>query len=71
MMSLFYGHLKIAQFLVDKGANINLKDVNGLTALHYAVDSNILASVEFILMRISDVNVQDNQGWTPVLRAGK
>ena len=38
------GHLEIVQFLIEKGAEVNLKDDRGQTALNLASDPNIFFS---------------------------
>lgn len=68
MLAIFQGKLEIAQLLCDKGARLDLKDVNGLNILHYAVDSNLLQSVEFALKLSINVDEKDNNGWTPLMR---
>lgn len=68
MLALFNGKLDVARILCDKGADPNLKDINGLNILHHAVDSNFLSSVEFALKFVSDIDVKDCNGWTPLMR---
>lgn len=68
MLSVFKGKLKIAQFLCDKNANVELKDINGLNVLHYAVDSNLLSSVQFAVKLVCNVDEKDCNGWTPLMR---
>ncbi|KAI4461909.1 ankyrin repeat ph and sec7 domain containing protein secg-related [Holotrichia oblita] len=69
MVSLFHNNLQISALLLDKGADISLKDCNGLTCMHYAIDSGNLETVQFIVEHGIDVNVADNKGWTGLLRA--
>lgn len=70
MIAIYKGELQIASILVDKGANKYSQDVNGLNALHYAVDSNKIESVKFCLELFEDINCQDHSGYTPLIRAG-
>lgn len=70
MISVYNGYLEIAALLIEKGANKDSKDINGLSVLHYAVDSNRAEAVKFCLEFIEDVDQEDNNGWTPLLRAG-
>lgn len=70
MLALFKGNLEAAQLLIDKGAKVDLVDINGLNILHYAVDSNLLPSVHFALKHVSEVDLKDCKGWTPLMRAG-
>lgn len=69
MIALFNGHLQIASLLLDKGATISLKDCNGLTAMHYAIDSGKIENVQFAVEHGFDINIPDNKGWTSLLRA--
>lgn len=71
MNALLYGQLEVAQLLIDKGANVAAKDINAMDILHYAVHSNFLSSVQFAVTYATEVDWVDNNGWTPLLRAGK
>lgn len=70
MISLFHNNLHISALLLDKGADTSLKDCNGLTCMHYAIDSGNLETVRFVVEHGIDINVADNKGWTGLLRAG-
>jgi hypothetical protein len=70
MAAVALGHLSVASLLIDKGCSVNATDINGLNVLHYAVDSNNLDSVEFVLKQGLHVDAQDSSGWTPLMRAG-
>ena len=51
---------------IAQGADVDYKNPKeGLqTALQKAVDNNNGTTVEFLLQRLSDVNEQDERGWT-------
>ncbi|KAE9542968.1 hypothetical protein AGLY_002879 [Aphis glycines] len=56
------GWLKLVEFLVDHGADIELKDhQSGETALFYAVRSNHVNIVEFLLSKGADREATDNK----------
>lgn len=71
MISIYSGYLDIATLLIEKGANKYAQDINGLNIIHYAVDSDQILNVRFCLDVIQEVDQKDNNGWTPLLRAGK
>ncbi|XP_065160341.1 protein phosphatase 1 regulatory subunit 12A isoform X2 [Atheta coriaria] len=52
--------------LLEKGADIDTANVDGLTALHQACIDDNLDMVEFLVEHGSDVNRGDNEGWTPL-----
>lgn len=70
MIALFYAFIDIAQYLLEKNANIHLRDINDRTALHYAIDGDNLDAVKFALKHRAEINARDDKGWTPLLRAG-
>lgn len=70
MIAVYNGHLQVANALLDKGADVTLKDCNGLNVLHYAVDSNDLDAVKFVLEQNVDINERDDGGCSSLLRAG-
>lgn len=52
--------------LLERGADINTANVDGLTALHQACIDDNLDMVEFLVQHSADVDVCDNEGWTPL-----
>ncbi|XP_014470003.1 PREDICTED: protein phosphatase 1 regulatory subunit 12A isoform X3 [Dinoponera quadriceps] len=52
--------------LLQKGANINTGNGDGLTALHQACIDDDLDLVEFLVEQGADINHGDNEGWTPL-----
>ncbi|XP_066258220.1 fibronectin type 3 and ankyrin repeat domains 1 protein-like [Euwallacea similis] len=69
MFAIYKGELQAALFLLEKGARTSDTDINGLNIVHYAVDSNDLMNLEFALEYHLDINIQDFNGWTPLVRA--
>lgn len=62
--------LNIAQALLNHGANVNLQDEDGNTALHHAVNHFYhLEIAEMLLNYGANVNVQSNTGDTALHRA--
>ncbi|XP_069950809.1 protein phosphatase 1 regulatory subunit 12B isoform X11 [Cherax quadricarinatus] len=52
--------------LLEKGADIDTANVDGLTALHAACIDDNLDMVEFLVEQGTDVNKGDMEGWTPL-----
>ncbi len=55
-----------AQLLLDHGANIDLRNKTGQTALHLASQRGRLDFMELLLNRGAMVDVPDNDGFTPL-----
>lgn len=51
---------------MERGANVTFRDERGRTALHHAVESQLLSVVQDILRCGADVNAQDIEGTTPL-----
>ncbi|OVA14735.1 Acyl-CoA-binding protein [Macleaya cordata] len=51
---------------LESGVSVNLKDSEGRSPLHWAVDRGHLNIVELLLSKNADVNAQDNEGQTPL-----
>ncbi|CAA6655646.1 unnamed protein product [Spirodela intermedia] len=51
---------------LDDGFSVNMKDGEGRTPLHWAVDRGHLDVVEMLISRKADVNAKDGEGQTPL-----
>ena len=51
------------------GANVNAKDDNGSTPLHWAAAKNAHETAEVLLKHDADVNAKNKEGWTPLFIA--
>ncbi|XP_055954650.1 serine/threonine-protein phosphatase 6 regulatory ankyrin repeat subunit B-like [Patella vulgata] len=60
---------KIIKTLLENGMNVNLSDVDGLTALSIAVGNRERSITEELLKAGADVNHCDNRGTTPMMIA--
>ena len=66
------GYLQVMKILIDNGANVNAKNKNGLTPLHYAVDVNYSSSrncekvVKLLMDNGADISIKGNNGLTPL-----
>jgi len=66
--SSYYYYDDMVQYLIDKGANINLQDNEGKTALLWAA-SNSLPNAKILVANGADVNIAAKDGMTPFLQA--
>ncbi|XP_040199864.1 protein phosphatase 1 regulatory subunit 12A [Rana temporaria] len=52
--------------LLDRGADINYANVDGLTALHQACIDDNIEMVKFLVENGASINQPDNEGWIPL-----
>lgn len=57
---------KVKVLLAINPALVSVKDEGGMTALHWAVDKDHKAVVDFLLANKADVNARDSRGMTPL-----
>ena len=62
---------KVAQFLLTKGADPNLRNRLGESPLHQAADSGLLEFARLLLAYDADPNIQQSDGETPLHRAAE
>jgi ankyrin repeat protein len=62
-------HLEVVRFLLQSGANVNLRSRSGKTALIPFSASGCLAGIELLLRNGVDVNLPDSDGMTPLMWA--
>ena len=60
------GYTGMAQYLLDKNVDINVKNASGTTPLHEAARSGNLFIMELLLQRGADVRARDAKGNTPL-----
>lgn len=65
LSAAFYNNVELLEWLIEKGADINAKDNNGYTALHFAIQEAHDDSVTLLLNHSVDLNAKDNNGNTP------
>lgn len=63
--------MSVARMLLNKKANLEAKDIYGLTASHLAVDTNQGEILKFALENGANIEARDACGWTLLMRAGK
>jgi ankyrin repeat protein len=57
----------LLHMILDKGVDINMKNVDGDTALHCAIRGRCFSVAQILIQRGADVNVRNNKGWAPIL----
>ena len=63
----YNGHTEVVNLLIEKGADINVKDTSrGATPLHYASENGHTEVVNLLIEKGADIHVKDNSGNTPV-----
>ena len=66
--SSYYYYDEMVEYLIRKGADVNLKDNDGKTALVWAA-SNSLENAKILLENGAKVNIPANDGMTPFIQA--
>lgn len=66
-MAAIDGQKGIVEYLIDKGAQINAKDISGATPLHEAVRYGRTDITKLLLASGGNANAQDSLGKTPLL----
>lgn len=69
MLAVLQGDVATVKSLLDRGADINEKDVYGKTALMKAAEKGDIDTVKTLLDRGADANIKTDQGGTALLAA--
>ena len=64
-MSIKYKLYKTLSKIIHFGANINLQDFKGRTALHFTVKYNDIIATTILLYYLANPSIKDNNGETP------
>jgi len=68
----FYGHDMIIDYLMNCGANVNERNLTGVTPLAKAIESgrpDAIRTVQCLLKHHADTNIADVNGNTPLIKA--
>ena len=63
------GQLEVVQYLLQRGATVDVQDKDKLTALHYAAQEDNAAAALELALHGADLRLADVQGDTPLQRA--
>jgi ankyrin repeat protein len=69
IQSCIENHYEIVEFLIEKGANVDLKGRDGMNALMIASHRGYLDIVKLLIYKKSDVNLKNNAGYTSLMFA--
>lgn len=58
------GHIRVMKLLLDRGADVNIRDDKGLTALFVAASLSDPKMVQLLLSKGADVNIKTDDGFT-------
>lgn len=58
------GNLNTIKFLIEKGADINVKDNQGKTPLHLAAERESPYIIKYLVKKGANINAQDENGYT-------
>ena len=64
--AVFDGNIEAVKQHLAAGTDVNAKDDNGWTPLHFAVYYGHKEIVELLIAKGADVNAKDKNGWTPL-----
>lgn len=64
--ALSFKSFDLAEQLIEKGTNVNVKDEYGLTPLHYAATHSDGFFVDLLINKGAKINVKANDGMAPV-----
>jgi len=59
------GHVELIPVLLERGANLNLKNADGQTPLHTASTYGYKENAKLLLDKGADTSIKDNKGMTP------
>ena len=60
------GNIAVVKQLISTGADVNVKDAGGQTALHWAIEYGHTEIAELLIAKGADVNARNYGEWTPL-----
>ena len=64
-----YGHLDVAKYLIDRGAEVESNDKDGMSPLHYASKEGNLDTVKYLVLAGARIEKHTEEGLTSLLFA--
>jgi ankyrin repeat protein len=61
----YNGNVECIEVLLEAKAQVQAKDIDDWTPLHYATRFNRIGAMELLIQAQADVNAMDTIGWTP------
>ena len=62
-----HGHLRVVEYLIRNGADVNKQDAKGCTPLYLAARVGYLEAVQYLVEQAgADINIATHSGWTPL-----
>ncbi len=69
LASLQSGRLETARLLIEAGADVKVKNSEGMAALAFAAHGGYVDVVRSLIERGAELNVTTREGWTPLMLA--
>jgi ankyrin repeat protein len=63
------GYVDIAKYIIDKGADLNLRNDQGNDALIVSINHNHFELGEYLINKGANVNAKNKRGFTPLMMA--
>jgi len=60
------GHYLVVNMMIGKGANLNIKNINGVTPLHAAMNFGHADIAKLLILNGADINIKTANGWSPL-----
>ena len=68
-MAVLAGQDEVAEYLVDRGADVDVRDDHGVTLLHHAIHNDDLHAARMVLAHGGDPDVRGPRHATPLMFA--
>lgn len=71
LIASYYGHTDIVKLLLEREADVNVKNTDGVSALRMASQEGHTDIVKLLLERGADVNIKSTNGVTALMKASQ